>query len=104
MNAFIPSGGKEPDEIRRIALDSGARVDVYVRVTVRDFQSLCDSYGHTVRIDLPGQICGRMRACSGCKCAEVLRTPNLTDAVIVGGFDSGRGAAACDRDPFCYTV
>ena len=83
MTEYIPSTGKEPEDIRRAAIDLCRQGTVSVRFTVLGFQRLCDENGHVVRVDLPGAICSYVRAHPGCRYAEVLRTPQFADASIV---------------------
>jgi len=88
MVEFISSWGKTADEIRRTAGARYAQGHVYARITILAFQRLCDENGHVVRVELPGQICGFLRASPRCVYAEILHTPNLADATVVGVFES----------------
>jgi hypothetical protein len=85
---FISSWGKSADEIRNIISEQKYLDGVCLRITVRDFKRLCDENGHVVKLDLPGKICGVLRTYMGCMYAEVLHTPNLSDAVVIADFTS----------------
>jgi hypothetical protein len=88
MQDYIPNIGKTAEEICRIAGSCCATGAVAARFVLTDFQHLCDANGHVVKLDLPGQVCGFLRAHPGCTYAEILRTPHLADAVLIGIFNS----------------
>ena len=88
MAEYISSWGLTEKEITDRAASGG----VWLCVTVVDFQHLCDQHGHVVRLDLPGQIRTILRTTPHCRSADVLRTPDLADAVILGCFETD-GAA-----------
>jgi hypothetical protein len=89
MQEYTTSLGKPAGEVLVAAgacYTSGA---VAARFVVKDFRRLCDENGHVINIELPGQLCGFLRARAGCRYSEIVRTAHLSDAVILGIFNGG---------------
>jgi hypothetical protein len=87
MAEFISSWGRSAEQISGEATCHFGEGCVAVRVTIPEFPLLRDTYGHVIR-DLPGSLCGFLRAQPPCRYAEVLHTPNDGDAVVIALFEN----------------